>query len=57
MLNAKDVSYNLKDRGLVAKQMRDTIIRFSPALMITEEQLREGIDIIVDTINSMPVKA
>ncbi|XP_065220915.1 ornithine aminotransferase, mitochondrial [Planococcus citri] len=56
-LDAKKVSYKLKDNGLVAKQMKPTIIRFSPALTITEPELREGIDIIVDTINTMPVNA
>jgi ornithine--oxo-acid transaminase len=40
----------LKDRGLLAKQTHDYIIRFAPPLVITEQQLRECMDIIKTTI-------
>lgn len=42
---------NLKLNGMISKPIGSTALRFSPALIITEEQLREGIDIIVKTIN------
>lgn len=53
---AKEVSLALKQNGLITKQIKDDILRVSPALSITEEQLRSGIDILVNTINSMPAK-
>lgn len=42
----------MKLNGLVSKPIGSVTLRFSPALIITEEQLREGLDIIVDTINN-----
>lgn len=56
LLNAETVSMELKKNGLLAKNIRDHILRFSPPLCITEEQLRAGIDILVNTINTMPTK-
>lgn len=53
ILDAKKVTYALKNNGLVTKHIKENILRFSPALNITEEQLRSGIDIIVNTINTM----
>ena len=43
---AWDVCLKLKDNGLLAKPTHDHIIRFAPPLVITEAQVREGIDII-----------
>jgi ornithine--oxo-acid transaminase len=43
---AWDVCLRLKDKGLLAKPTHDHIIRFAPPLVITEEQTREGVDII-----------
>ncbi|XKL69035.1 hypothetical protein PGB90_006804 [Kerria lacca] len=57
LLDVKEVTYELKENGLVTKHIKDCILRFSPALNITEEQLRAGLDIIVNTINSMPLKS
>lgn len=48
---AWDVCVALKENGLLAKPTHDHIIRFAPPLVITEEQLREAITIIVDTIS------
>lgn len=53
---AKEVSIALKENGLVTKHIKDDVLRVSPALTITEPQLRAGIDILVNTINSMPTK-
>lgn len=49
---AWDVCLKLRDNGLLAKPTHDHIIRFAPPLVITEEELREAIDIIIDTITS-----
>lgn len=50
--NAWDLLLKLKENGVIAKHTHDNIIRFSPALVITEEQLEESIEIIVKTINN-----
>jgi ornithine--oxo-acid transaminase len=43
---AWDVCVKLKDNGLLAKPTHDHIIRFAPPLVITEAQVREGVEII-----------
>lgn len=48
--NAWDVCLALKSNGLLAKPTHGDIIRFAPPLIITEEQLREGIEIIKRTL-------
>lgn len=57
VFTAKQVNYKLKDNGVVTKHIKDSILRFSPALTISEEDLRKGIDIIVDVVNSMPLNS
>jgi len=47
---AWDVCVALKENGLLAKPTHEHIIRFAPPLVITEEELREAIDIIKNTI-------
>lgn len=42
----------MKTNGLISKPIGSDALRFSPPLILTEEQLREGIDIIVNTINN-----
>ncbi len=46
---AWDVCIALKDAGVIAKPTHDHIIRFTPPLTITEQQMREAIDIIKET--------
>lgn len=46
---AWDVCLALRDNGLIAKPTHEHIIRFAPPLVITEEQLREAIEIIKKT--------
>lgn len=41
----------MRINGLVSKPIGNNALRFSPALIITEQQLREGLDIIVKSIN------
>jgi len=40
----------MKKRGLLAKQTHDTVVRFAPPLVINEQQLREGIEIIKESL-------
>lgn len=47
---AWDVCLALKENGLLAKPTHQHIIRFAPPLVITEEQLREAINIIKKTL-------
>lgn len=46
---AWDVCVAMKDNGLIAKPTHDHIIRFAPPLVITEEELREAMEIIKKT--------
>lgn len=50
---AWDICLALKEQGLIAKPTHDHIIRFTPPLIITEEQMMEAIDIIKQTFNNM----
>jgi ornithine--oxo-acid transaminase len=47
---AWDVCVAMKENGLIAKPTHGHIIRFAPPLVITEEQLREAIEIIKKTL-------
>ncbi len=49
---AWDVCMKMRDNGLLAKPTHQHIIRFAPPLVITEEQLREAIGIIIKSIKS-----
>ncbi len=49
---AWDVCVKMADNGLLAKPTHGHIIRFAPPLIITEEQLREAIEIIKKSILS-----
>ncbi len=50
---AWDVCLKMAENGLLAKPTHKHIIRFAPPLVITEEQLREAIGIIKDSITSL----
>jgi len=49
---AWDVCLKMKELGILAKPTHRHIIRFTPPLVITEEQLREAIDLIKKAILS-----
>ena len=49
---AWDVCLKMKELGVIAKPTHQHIIRFAPPLVITEEQLREAIDLIKEAITS-----
>lgn len=44
--DAMQICNELRDHGLLAKPTHGTIIRFAPALVISEEQIKEACDII-----------
>jgi ornithine--oxo-acid transaminase len=52
-IDAWDVCLKLKERGLLAKPTHGDIIRFAPPLVINEEQLKECIQIIKETMESL----
>lgn len=47
---AWDVCIKMRDNGLLAKPTHGNIIRFAPPLVITEEQLKEAVGIIRDSL-------
>jgi len=49
---AWNICLKLKENGLLAKPTHGNIIRFAPPLVMTEEQLRDCISIIKNTIHS-----
>lgn len=50
---AWDVCIEMAENGLLAKPTHQHIIRFAPPLVISEEQLREGVEIIKQSIKSL----
>ena len=48
---AWDVTLGMRDRGLLAKPTREHILRLSPPLIITEEQLVEACSIVRSVVN------
>jgi ornithine--oxo-acid transaminase len=49
--DAWDLCMALKDNGLLAKPTHGDIIRFAPPLIIKEDELKEAIDIIKNTLS------
>lgn len=52
-VDAWQVCIKLKERGLLAKPTHGDIIRFAPPLVINEDQLKDCIQIIKETIESL----
>ena len=52
---AWDVCLAMKENGLIAKPTHENIIRFTPPLVISEDQLREAIGIIKKTFDKLGV--
>jgi ornithine--oxo-acid transaminase len=50
---AWDVCVEMAKNGLLAKPTHQHIIRFAPPLVISEEQLNEGLDIIEKSIKTL----
>ena len=51
---AWDLCILLKNRGVLAKPTHGNIIRFAPPLVITEDELRDAVDVIADAIKALP---
>jgi ornithine--oxo-acid transaminase len=51
---AWDLCIILKEKGLLAKPTHGNIIRFSPPLVITEEQIRKSVRIIGEALEELP---
>lgn len=49
---AWDICMALKENGLLAKPTHGNIIRFAPPLVMTEEQLRDCVNIIIKTLKT-----
>lgn len=49
---ATKLCYKMRDLGVLAKPTHDNIIRFAPPLIITKEQLEEGMNVIKDAFTS-----
>lgn len=54
-IKAWDVCLALKENGLLAKPTHENIIRFTPPLIINEQQLLEAIEIIKKTFHELGV--
>lgn len=52
---AWDICLKMAENGLLAKPTHDHIIRFAPPLVITEEELKEAIGIIKESIRSLEI--
>lgn len=52
-ISAWDLCLALKERGLLAKPTHGNIIRFSPPLVITEDELDRAMEIIEDSVRSL----
>ena len=50
---AKKYVLAMKEKGILAKQTHDNIIRFAPPLVITKEQIDEVVAVIKQSINSL----
>lgn len=50
---AWDICLKMAENGLLAKPTHEHIIRFAPPLVISEEQLREAIDIIIRSFKEL----
>ncbi|KAK5989176.1 Ornithine aminotransferase [Cladobotryum mycophilum] len=51
---AWDLCLLLKSKGLLAKPTHGDIIRFAPPLVITEAELKKGLNIIAEALNELP---
>ena len=52
-IKAWDICLKMAEKGLLAKPTHEHIIRFAPPLVITEEELREAIDIIKESFREL----
>lgn len=50
--NAHDVAVDLMGKGVLAKDTHETTIRFAPALVISEADLNQALDLIIEVCNT-----
>ncbi|XP_014270600.1 ornithine aminotransferase, mitochondrial isoform X1 [Halyomorpha halys] len=55
--SAMDLSLIMMDLGLITKPCDDTTVRLTPALIMTEADINEGIDIIIKSVNRLKQNA
>ena len=51
--SAWDLCLLLKEKGLLAKPTHQNIIRLAPPLVITEEELKRGLEMISAALNEL----
>jgi len=56
-LSARTFCEALMSKGILSKETHDTVVRFAPPLIITEEQLDAALEVIRSVFDSMPVIA
>ncbi|KAJ5994374.1 hypothetical protein N7451_010098 [Penicillium sp. IBT 35674x] len=52
--SAWDLCMLMKEKGLLAKPTHQNIIRLAPPLVITEEEIKQALDIINQAVNELP---
>ncbi len=52
-ISGRDVCVRLKDNGMLSKETRGQTIRIAPPLVITEEELKTGLEIFTNTIRAL----
>lgn len=52
-----DLSLIMMDLGLITKPCDDVTVRLTPALIMTEADINEGIEIIVKAVNRLKKNA
>jgi ornithine--oxo-acid transaminase len=52
--SAWDLCMLMKEKGLLAKPTHENIIRLAPPLVITEEEIKQALNIINEAVNELP---
>ena len=57
MATARTVCEKLMERGILSKETHDTVVRFAPPLIITQEEIDWAIDELTDVLGKLERKA
>ncbi len=57
MATARTVCEKLMERGILSKETHDTVVRFAPPLIITQEEIDWAIDELTDVLSKLERKA
>ena len=52
-VNGSDWCNVMKDHGLLTKATKDNSIRFAPALVINEQEVKEGAEIVKNSLKDL----